>query len=77
MDANNELAAQYSNAPLPTLAVSNWRPGVPLSAQMEVPMPATPGDYSVYIGLIDAQTGERLAVNAPDNRPQIGSITVK
>jgi hypothetical protein len=29
------------------------------------------------MGLIDAQTGERLAIDAPDNRPLIGTLMVK
>ncbi len=77
MDANNALAAQYSGLPMPTLATSNWRTGTPLIADLPMTMPTTPGDYTVFIGLIDAQTGERLPINAPDNRPQIGVLTVK
>jgi len=77
MDANNELASQFGGAPMPDLLTSNWRPGTPMIAEVDVPMPDKAGEYTVYIGLIDAQTGDRFATDAPDNRPQIGTITVK
>lgn len=76
MDANDELAAQFGGAPIPDLLTSNWRPEMPFVSSIEIPMPSEPGDYMVYIGLIDARTGERLYSDAPDNRPQVGTLSV-
>ena len=76
MDAKNELASQFGGAPIANLLTSNWRPGTPLTSSIDIPMPDAPGEYTVYIGLIDLQTGERLYTDAPDNRPMIGTITI-
>jgi hypothetical protein len=76
MDANNELASQFGDVPIRDLSTSNWRPGTPLTSTIAIVMPDEAGEYTVYMGLIDAQTGERLYTDAPDNRPMIGTITV-
>lgn len=74
---DTELAVQGGGAldawQMPT---SNWHPGVPFSNQIGITMPDEAGTYRVYIGVIDALTGDRLAVSAPDNRPFVGEIIV-
>lgn len=77
MDANNELAAQYGGAPVPHVATSNWQPDHVFDSIIDLRMPVATGEYTVYIGFIDAQTGERLYTDAPDSRPMIGTIKVQ
>lgn len=76
MDASNELAAQGDSAVKPGLFTSNWMPGYPVIAEIPLQMPETPGTYTIYAGLIDAQTFDRLPVDAPDFRPLLGEIRV-
>jgi 4-amino-4-deoxy-L-arabinose transferase-like glycosyltransferase len=76
-DAAGNLVAQGDAPVNAALFTSNWQPGYRVAGDYSVTMPTTPGTYDVYIGLVDAFTGERLSVNAPDNRPLIGEILVK
>ncbi|MGB1288098.1 MAG: ArnT family glycosyltransferase, partial [Aggregatilineales bacterium] len=76
MDENNELATQGDAQPHPALVTNTWREGDGLISDISVPMPDTPGIYSIYIGLIEVVTGQRLSVDAPDFRPFIGEITL-
>jgi 4-amino-4-deoxy-L-arabinose transferase-like glycosyltransferase len=74
MDERDQLAVQLDRPPL--LATSTWPPDYPVHDMVSLAMPPTPGVYRVYMGLYDALTGERLAVDAPDYRPLLGQITV-
>ncbi|MDW8171002.1 MAG: hypothetical protein RML73_00825 [Anaerolineae bacterium] len=75
MDADDGLAAQGDGQPVAGLPSRTWKPGYPLAARWTLEgLPA--GPYRVYIGLIDAQTRERLPAAAPDNRPLLGEVRV-
>ncbi|MCU0514065.1 MAG: hypothetical protein MUE40_16030 [Anaerolineae bacterium] len=77
MADDGTLAAQGDAAVKDGLLTTTWRPGEPVSSDISVTMPAQPGVYPVFIGLLDSASGERLAVAAPDFRPQIGVIRVR
>ncbi len=76
MDADNQLQASY-NAPVGgALLSSNWMPGYPVSETIPITLPTTPGKYQVYIGLYHPDTKDRLPIDAPDDRPLLGAITI-
>lgn len=75
MDANDSLAAQGDGQPVPGLPTRTWKPSYPLEALWTLEG-LSPGLYRVYIGLIDAETKERLDVPAPDKRPLLGEVRV-
>jgi hypothetical protein len=76
MDASDQLAAQGDRAPhaVPT---SNWQPGYPFYSEFTLTMPDQPGEYAVYLGLIEALTRDRLPIDAPDFRPRVATIHVQ
>jgi hypothetical protein len=75
MDEDGALAAQGDGQPVAGLPTRTWKPGQPLEARWTLEgLPE--GLYRVYIGLIDAETGERLDVLAPDRRPLLGEVRV-
>ncbi len=76
MDASDQLAAQGDRAPhaVPT---SNWQPGYPFYSEFTLTMPDQPGEYAVYLGLIEALTRDRLPIDAPDFRPRVATIRVQ
>lgn len=76
MDQAGQLQASYDAPVGGTLLSSNWAPGYPVYEELTLTLPSAPGDYQVYIGLYDPATRERLAVDAPDNRPLLGTIHV-
>lgn len=55
-----------------------WQPGDRLTdtVTLTVPADAAPGDYTLAVGMYRPDTGERLAVAAPDNRRTIGTLTI-
>ena len=76
MDADNQLQAAYDAPVGGTLLSSNWQPGYSVYESIPITLPTTPGTYQVYLGLYHPDTLERLSVDAPDNRPLIGEITI-
>jgi 4-amino-4-deoxy-L-arabinose transferase-like glycosyltransferase len=77
VDDTDTLITQGDSAVTPGLFTSNWLPNYPNMSTLPVPMPAAPGSYRVYIGLVDAYTGARLTTVSPDNRVLIGEIEVE
>jgi 4-amino-4-deoxy-L-arabinose transferase-like glycosyltransferase len=78
MDADDNLAVGLDRQPLDgKLLTSTWRPGDPLRDDIPITMPIQPGTYTVYLGLYDSHTHDRLPVDAPDNRPLLATITVR
>jgi hypothetical protein len=48
--------------------VSTWLPGVQQDAWDEIPAPATPGSYTLLIGIREQNTGQRILLPLPDGR---------
>lgn len=77
MDASDSLGAQGDGQPVAETITLNWRPGQVLQGVLTLNLPDAPGTYTLYTGLIDAVSGERLPVDAPDNRPRLGTIIIE
>lgn len=77
MDSSDQLAAQGDGSLSEVLPTSTWMPGYPILTEIALEMPAAPGEYAIYGGLIDAQTLERLPVDALDFRPRLGTIRIR
>jgi 4-amino-4-deoxy-L-arabinose transferase-like glycosyltransferase len=78
VDEDEQLAGQLDTPPLGNiLGTANWPPNYPIHDEVTLTMPQAAGDYRVYMGLYDALTGERLAVDAKDNRVLLGEIEVE
>jgi hypothetical protein len=69
------LAVGRDVSPVPDLQTVNWPPQRPLYTEITLTMPDSPGTYPLYIGLYAEDY--RLATDAPNNRPQMGVITVE
>lgn len=76
IDESGNRIAGYDGAVGGALLSSTWQPGYPVYERVQVQLPETVGTYPVYVGLYDAATMERLAVDAPDNRILVGEIMV-
>jgi hypothetical protein len=76
LDADSVPAAQFDGPPLSDLPTATWPPGFAARGVITLTAPDVPGTYSVYIGLYDPLTENRLPVAAPDNRPLIGEVVV-
>jgi 4-amino-4-deoxy-L-arabinose transferase-like glycosyltransferase len=78
VDEADQLAAQVDTPPRNNVLVtSTWPPDYPIYDEIMLTMPQSAGIYRVYVGLYHALTGERLAIDAPDNRLLLGEITVR
>lgn len=78
VDETENMVAQHDGQPRGnTLVTSTWPPGYPIREDIPLQMPDSPGNYRVYVGLYRADTGERLTVDAPDNRVLLGEIAVR
>lgn len=82
--AGNKVAqvdGQVTDAfgPLPA---ESWPDNIPVNDLMtiDLPVPLSPGEYTVIAGLYDWQTGDRLAAAGPSARPdgaaQLGTIRI-
>jgi hypothetical protein len=76
VDERGESIPTQDGPPVPELVTSTWMAGYPLAHTITLPE-LSPGQYSVYIGLYDTETGDRLAVDAPNYRLHIGDIVVE
>ncbi len=74
VDGGGQLVAQHDSPPLngffPT---GRWRPGWPVADEIAFDLP--PGEYSVYAGFYDPETGDRLAVYR-DGEPAGDAVTM-
>ncbi len=80
-DATGKLVAQRDAQPLDGYApTSAWRVGEPVVDRQGVLLPrnVAPGEYTLYVGLYDAATGQRLAIDPsqPDNRILLGTLRI-
>ncbi|HTP06831.1 MAG TPA: hypothetical protein VMP08_01170, partial [Anaerolineae bacterium] len=84
LDANGKPAAQGDGDPLNGLRLtSSWRPGEVIVDQHHVPLKddLAPGDYTLYVGLYQRDTGDRVGVTVDGNQPperwvNLGKITI-
>ncbi|HEY6040667.1 MAG TPA: hypothetical protein VIX58_00940, partial [Anaerolineae bacterium] len=70
LDANNHVRGQHDSAPRNNqLATTDWIPGVSISDQhqLDLPADAPAGTYQIEIGLYRAEDGKRLAVDECQN----------
>lgn len=74
VDGGGQLVAQHDSPPLngffPT---GRWHPGWPVADEVAFDLP--PGDYAVYTGFYDPETGDRLTVYR-DGEPTGDTVTV-
>jgi 4-amino-4-deoxy-L-arabinose transferase-like glycosyltransferase len=78
IDENGEMVAQHDSQPRGNMLVtSTWPPGYAIRDDIALQMPNAPGQYQVYLGLYRPDTGERLTIDAPDNRWPLGEIVVE
>ena len=81
-DAAGKVVAQRDAQPLDGYTpTSTWRVGEPVVDRQGVLLPrnVAPGEYALYVGLYDAATGQRLAVDPPqpENRIPLGTVRVE
>lgn len=81
---DGQLIAQQDKQPLNGfLPTSQWRSGmiIPDRYELNVPVTASPGDYTLQVGLYDLATGQRLPIwrdgNAVGDSASIASIEVQ
>lgn len=78
VDAAGTIHTQHDGPPRNgDLFTSGWMPHYPLADSIQIALPTTSGNYQVYMGLYDSQTGERAAVEAQDNRVRLGEFTLR
>jgi hypothetical protein len=72
LDDAGQVAVGWDNMPcLNECPTSEWRPGRLVDDVHHIPLPAdlSPGEYGIALGLYALETGERLPVLGPDDRP--------
>lgn len=75
VDANGIRVWQY-DAPLDdVLPTSTWQTGQATTRRLTLQLPQANHAYAVYAGIVDLEADLRLETNAPDNRPQVATIT--
>jgi 4-amino-4-deoxy-L-arabinose transferase-like glycosyltransferase len=78
VDQAGTLHSQHDGPPRDgALLTSGWMPNYPLTDRVNVDLPTASGTYRVYMGLYNAETGQRASVEAPDNRVLLGEFTVR
>lgn len=75
IDENGEQIPTNDQPPTPELNTSNWMPEYPLTSSVGLPS-LNAGTYQIYVGLYKSTTGERLTVNAPDNRLLLAELII-
>jgi hypothetical protein len=78
--ADGAPAAQNESAPVAGFRpTASWRPGETITDQRGVSItPSTPpGRYTLFAGLYDSATGERLKLASGEDRFALGQVTVR
>jgi hypothetical protein len=74
VDGSGQLAAQHDSPPLNGFFPTGyWRPGWPVTDEVAFDLP--PGEYTVYTGFYDPETGARLTVYQ-SGQPTGDAVTV-
>jgi hypothetical protein len=85
LDANGRPAGQGDGDPVSGLRpTSSWRPGEVVTDRHTIPLPIDlmPGAYTLYTGLYQRATGDRVAVTvdgaqAPERWIKLGTVTIE
>lgn len=85
LDSSEQLVAQQDNWPVRgTRPTVTWAPGEIIADYYSLPIPlkTSPGQYTVYTGIYDASTGERLPVTVdgeerPNGQLEVCTLTVQ
>jgi 4-amino-4-deoxy-L-arabinose transferase-like glycosyltransferase len=77
VDEENATLVQGDGALAPRFPTEVWLPNVRFERDITLQMPDKAGTYTVFMGVLDAETLERLATDALDNRPSLGQIVVR